>query len=511
MRGKRHTSPKWRSFDEARAFVRSKELTNVREWKTFCRSGGKPDDIPATPEGVYKAEWRGFGDWLGTGAVAPKDRQFRSFQAARALVRSKGLTSRADWTRYCRSGEKPDDIPAASDQTYKAEWRGFGDWLGTGAVATRDRQFQSFQAARAFVRSKGLTNQAEWRTFCRSGGKPDDIPATPEGVYKAEWRGFGDWLGTGAVATRDRQFQSFQAARAFVRSKGLTSQAEWTSYCRSGGKPDDIPATPAGVYKAEWRGWRDWFGTEFRSFQAARAFVRSKGLTNRADWTRYCRSGEKPDDIPVTPERVYKAEWRGTGDWLGTEYRSFQAARAFVRSKGLTNLREWKTFCRSGGKPDDIPAHPERVYKAEWRGMGDWLGTGAVAPRYRQYRSFQAARAFVRSKGLTRRADWTRYCRSGEKPDDIPATPDQVYKAEWRGMGDWLGTGAVAPQDRQYRSFQAARAFVRSKGLTKLREWKTFCRSGGKPDDIPAHPELVYKAEWRGMGDWLGTGAVAAR
>ncbi len=72
MGDKRHTSPKWRSFDEARAFVRSKELTNQAEWFWFCRSGEKPDDIPATPEKVYKAEWRGMGDWLGTGAVAPR-------------------------------------------------------------------------------------------------------------------------------------------------------------------------------------------------------------------------------------------------------------------------------------------------------------------------------------------------------------------------------------------------------------------------------------------------------
>ena len=115
---------------------------------------------------------------------------------------------------------------------YKAEWRGFGDWLGTDAVAPKDRQFRSFQAARAFVRSKGLATKAEWNTFCRSGEKPDDIPATPEGVYKAEWRGFGDWLGTGAFAPKDRQFRSFQAARAFVRSKGFTNQAEWNTFCR---------------------------------------------------------------------------------------------------------------------------------------------------------------------------------------------------------------------------------------------------------------------------------------
>ncbi len=168
-------------------------------------------------------------------------------------------------------------------------------------------------------------------------------------------------------------------------------------------------------------------------------------------------------------------------------------------------------YCRSGGKPDDIPAHPNQTYKAEWRGLGDWLGTGAVAPRDRQYRSFQAARAFVRSKGLTNQAEWRAFCRSGDKPDDIPAAPPKVYKAEWRGTGDWLGTGAVATRDRQYRSFQAARAFVRNKELTNQAEWFRFCHSGEKPDDIPATPNVIYKAEWRGFGDWLGTGAVAPR
>ena len=31
-----------------------------------------------------------------------------------------------------------------------------------------------------------------------------------------------------------------------------------------------------------------------------------------------------------------------------------------------------------------------------------------------------------------------------EKPQDIPSHPD-TYKDEWKGMGDWLGTGSIAP------------------------------------------------------------------
>jgi hypothetical protein len=97
-------------------------------------------------------------------------------------------------------------------------------------------------------------------------------------------------------------------------------------------------------------------------------------------------------------------------------------------------------------KPDDIPAKPYRTYaKDGWAGMGDWLGTGRIADRLRQHRSFKDARAFVRSLGLKSASEWFAYCKSGKKPDDIPGhgKPYQTYANDgWAGMGDWLGTDA---------------------------------------------------------------------
>jgi hypothetical protein len=144
--------------------------------------------------------------------------------------------------------------------------------------------------------------------------------------------------------------------------------------------------------------------------------------------------------------------------------------------------------------------------------MGDWLGTGAVAAQLRQYRSFKKTRAFVRGLGLKSR-DENAYTKSGKKPADIPANPYSTYaEAGWSGWGDWLGTGAVAAQLRQYRSFKKARAFVRGLGLKSQREWNAYTKSGKKPADIPANPYGTYaEAGWSGMGDWLGTGAVAPR
>src|SRR5262249_61093496 len=125
-----------------------------------------------------------------------------------------------------------------------------------------------------------------------------------------------------------------------------------------------------------------------RSFHEARAVVRSLGFESRADWETYCRSGKKPDDIPIKPDSAYAdAGWAGMNDWLGNgkrrrgDWRPFNKARAFVRSLGLKSGADWKTYCRSGKKPDDIPVKPYGAYAdAGWAGMSDWLGTGNCRP-----------------------------------------------------------------------------------------------------------------------------------
>ena len=127
---------------------------------------------------------------------------------------------------------------------------------------------------------------------------------------------------------------------------------------------------------------------------------------------------------------------------------------------------EWHKYCKGelpghNPKPDDIPATPEGTYKDKgWTGWGDWLGTGTVATFNRRFRPFKKARLFVHKLKLRNLDDWCKYCK-GElpghrpKPDDIPAAPGHVYKDEgWAGVGDWLGTGTVAPFNREFWPFK---------------------------------------------------------
>jgi superfamily II DNA or RNA helicase len=297
---------------------------------------------------------------------------------------------------YYRSGKKPIDIPAIPRRTYEREWEGTGDWLGTGTIAPYNKEFRSFDQARKFMHNLGLLGQREWRSYCKSGKKPNDIPTDPPRVYKKYWTTWGDWFGTGRIADQYKEYESFPKARKFVHSLGFKSKVGWIKYSKSGKKPDRLPADPQSHYKREkqWTSWGDFLGTDYvagqyrtyRPFVEARKFVHSLGLKNRGEWGKYIRSGKKPKDIPTVPRNNYKSEWKGWGDWLGTyyiahqdrEYKSFDEARKFIHSLGLKSYEQWIEYRKSRRKPLDIPGDPYKVYENEWIDWRDWFGY--VAP-----------------------------------------------------------------------------------------------------------------------------------
>jgi len=123
---------------------------------------------------------------------------------------------------------------------------------------------------------------------------------------------------------------------------------------------------------------------------------------------------------------------------MSTEFRNFHDARKFVHELGLKTQKEWLNYCKSGNRPKDIPANPSRIYKNQgWKDTGDWLGTGTIAYRKRNYRSFKEAKNKVRElakeHGLKNSNDWSEFVKSGNKPDNIPANPGSYYKKKKSG------------------------------------------------------------------------------
>ena len=380
----------FRPFEEARAYVQRLGLAGHAAWVSWCASGSRPQDIPTCPNRVYE-EWKDWGDWLGTGNIQPGAKRFRPFEEARAYVQRLGLKDYEEWCAWRKSGRRPSDIPCSPNQKYQ-EWLGYGDWLGTGRVPNR-LKYRPFEEARAFVQSLGL-KRYQWAAWCNSAKRPQDIPATPRKVYNAEWVSWGDWLGTGNVHTK--RFLPFEEARAYVHGLGLKSQTEWNIWRRTHRPPEipsNPPSAYRAEWKSwgDWfgTGYVNHADRRFRPFEDARTFVHSLRLTGQLEWQAWCAAGKKPDDIPAIPKRRYRQEWKSWPDWLGyepkisprcTAIRPFREARRFVRSLGLKNSEAWPEWCKSADRPQDIPTRPDKMYqnRVNWP---DWIGAGTKRRR----------------------------------------------------------------------------------------------------------------------------------
>jgi len=181
--------------------------------------------------------------------------KFRSFKKAREFVRKLGIKTQSGWSDYCKSGNKPADIPIDVRMVYKKEWKGLGDFLGTGNIALKDREYRPFKEARKFARKLGLQSQIEWSEYTKSGSLPADIPAQPRGVYKKEWTGWGNFLGTGNIGRVLHPVLPIKEAkieaRKIAKKLGIKTARQWHDAYKAGKIPSNLPGNLWATYYYE--------------------------------------------------------------------------------------------------------------------------------------------------------------------------------------------------------------------------------------------------------------------
>jgi hypothetical protein len=373
---------------------------------------------------------------------------WRPFKEAREWARAQKPRSQKEWFDLAKTDIRPADIPIAPSQYYSQNgWISWGDWLGSGYIATIDREYRDYNEAKIFAQSKNLSSGADWYDSA-SRDLPSDIPRNVAHVYSSEWESWGDFLGTGSVSNSRKVFHSFGKSKALVKAKKFKNVREFDAWEN---KPDEIPKAPDRTYVLDWQGWPDFLGLnkvrpgkkviEPRSFEQARDFARSLGLRRSDDWKVFSKSSDKPFDIPATPNEVYKNKgWKNFPDWLGTETLPFEEARAYARTLQLTSSKQWKSWAKSNLRPYNIPRTPEGVYKDQgWGGFPDWLGLRGANHGQREYLSYEEARKFVGALGLESNTEWRVWSASGQRPVNIPGKPALHYKGQgWNSWTDFL-------------------------------------------------------------------------
>ncbi len=339
--------------------------------------------------------------------------------------------------------------------------------------------WMSFEEARCFAHSLSLMSNKQWRKYVKGNVKaltkiPSNLPKSPEDQYvNTGWNGWGDFLGTGKISNINRNYRSYKEAKLFVHKLGLKTEKEWYKYAK--GEFSNLPAIPK--------------------------------------------------DIPNSPRHTYKnsKEWISMGDWLGTgvvsiikkNFLSYEKARKNIVKLNFKTYKEFVDFIKKN-PIEGIPKNPPGYYKNNgWIGVGHWLGTNKIASHQMVYRKFQDARKFAQTLNLKSSGEWKKYCRGEfeylpKLSDDIPKRPSNTYKTKgWKNWGDWLGTGKVSNQKKEWISFEKAKKIIQKLKLKNYKDWQSYC-SGRipnlkKPENIPSSPNIVYRDKgWNGIKDFLG-------
>jgi hypothetical protein len=271
--------------------VRKLGLVSENQWQLYV--GGKisalptlPNNIPRTPWFVYRDNgWTSIGDFLGTNQVAPRLKQYRTYEGAEGFARSLKLTRKEDWIAYSK-GEMPYlpplpvDIPASPPRTYKrikngGKWNSWSNFLGSGRLSNQDKSKKRipYKEAHKFAISLNLKTANEWRQYIKGKFEnlpplPQNLPRKPDAIYD-EWIDWPTFLGNKEISKFNsrRDFWYFEVAREFVRKLSLKNQKDWHNYCAGKlaylpEKPSQIPSNPGKKYRSKgWINLEDWLGT----------------------------------------------------------------------------------------------------------------------------------------------------------------------------------------------------------------------------------------------------------
>ena len=473
----------WMNFQEAKTFIQQQGLTSTKQFQQWSKSKKRPKNFPSSPEQTYKDEWISWGDFLGTENISNNKREWMSFQDAKTFIQKQRFISYNQFRKWSESEHRPKNFPSAPDQTYKSEWTNWGDFLGTGNISTRKRQWMSFQDAKTFIQKQGLTSYNQFQKWSESQHRPKNFPSSPPRTYKKEWTNWRDFLGTRNLSTRKRQWMSFQDAKTFIQKQGLTSHRQFQQWSKSEHRPENFPSAPDQTYKSEWTNWGDFLGTgNISNQQIARTPIKlkKKKQTGR-------RTLNRPDNIEQIDQD--KLSWAEIISDRNEKQNSFDEIKNFLTQEIQ------KEFEQEGHKLENISSHSnqaDRNTKTDQGGLEN----------EKEWMSFQDAKKYVRTLEFENPKDFIEWLKSKDRPVNFPPNPQQTY-SEWTNVKDFLST-----ETQKYISYKEAKTFVQKLGIKSLVDFFETRKNEPDlfPENFPSNPKLFYSktGEWTDWNDFLG-------
>lgn len=239
------------SYEDAKSWM--KENLNGIKMKDYAKlavDNKLPSFMPKKPHDSFKKEWISWGEFSGRQKYHRKN-FFLSFNECRNFVHALNIKSQNKWNEYCKSDNKPFNVPSNPPHQYKnSGWTNWGDFLGTNKISDQEKKnnYVNFSYAVEFVRRLKLNSKTEWRIWHKKNN-PSNIPLNPQISY-GEWRGWNYFLGKFSKA---RNFMTYEEAKNYIKKFSFKSYNELLRWTKTKDCPHNFPHVPSSTYKKN--GW----------------------------------------------------------------------------------------------------------------------------------------------------------------------------------------------------------------------------------------------------------------
>ncbi len=261
------------------------------------------------------------------------------------------------------------------------------------------------------------------------------------------------------------------------------------------------------IKNIELRTWDKLAKLSWMPYNEAKLLVRKLGIRSESEYRKKRKENIFPPDFPGQPWSVYP-EFTSMGDFFGTgrvadlirkaNFYDYATAKKIIQRDHpqIKEVQQYFDAWHNGELNDKFPAGIYTVYKNQFS-SGDFFGTGVVADAKKSENYFpfnkcvREARKLVKKHNLKKASDWIKLSKTGKRPVQIPARPDQAFPDNWEGWIHFLGLNKFS--SRHKWSFEKTRKYVKSK-VKNHTEWKAYVKSGANiPIGVPRSIDTAYK------------------
>lgn len=170
----------------------------------------------------------------------------------------------------------------------------------------------------------------------------------------------------------------------------------------------------------------------------------------------------------------------------------------------ISSKTKWSEYIRNNELPIFIPKNPREVYvKRGWISWGDFLGTGRKWDNNVSYLTYDESKRVISTMGIKSDSDFKSFVKCKLIINEIPNRPNRYYKNRgWISWGDFLGTGRVANQLKQFLTLDQLKIELRNMNITRFSDYKKYIKSEFRDSSIPTNPNVTYKNDgWTSWAD----------